>query len=178
MHIIKQNRFLQILCCSVLLTAFVACKVSYSFSGASISPDVKTVYIEYFPNRARVINPTLSQTVTESMKDKFVNETSLTLDSEEGDLEISGEITGYVIKPLSIQQSTEGRDFASANRLTITMKVKFVNNQDHDQDYNSSFSAYYDWDSALSLAEIENDAVDEIVEQLIEDVFNKSVANW
>jgi hypothetical protein len=160
------------------MIAFTACKISYSFSGASISPDVKTVYIEYFPNRSRVINPTLSQTVTEGMKDKFVNETSLTLDSEEGDLELSGEITGYEIRPLSFQQSTEGRDFASANRLTITMKVKFTNNKDHDQDYNSSFSAYFDWDSSLDFASVEDAAVTEIVEQIVEDVFNRSVANW
>lgn len=166
------------MCCIVILTAFASCKITYSFSGASISPDVETVFIEYFPNRARVVNPTLSQTLTEGMKDKFVNETSLTLDRDEGDLEISGEITRYEIRPLSIQQSTEGRDFASQNRLTITIKVKFANNQDHEQDYNSTFSAYYDWDSSLSLNSVENEAIEAIVEQLVEDVFNKSVANW
>jgi len=178
MKLIKPNKNLIIICCFALSVAFTACKISYSFTGASISPDVKTVMIEYFPNRARVINPTLSQTLTEGMKDKFVNETSLILDSDEGDLELSGEITGYDIRPISIQQSTEGRDFASANRLTVTIKVKFINNQDHDQDYNTTFSAYYDWDSTLSLSEVENDAVDAIVQQLVEDVFNRSVANW
>jgi len=155
-----------------------ACKIGYSFTGASISPDVKSVSVDYFTNRARVVNPMLSQTFTEKMKDKFVNETGLTMERDQGDLEFSGEITGYEVRPLSIQQSDQGRDFASMNRLTVTVKVIFTNNKEHDQDFNTSFSAYYDWESTRSLNEVENDAVDVIVEQLVDDIFNKSVANW
>ena len=172
-------RLLVIFSCILVLSVIVnACKIGYSFTGASISPDVKSVFIDFFTNRARVVNPMLSQTFTEKMKDKFVNETGLTMEREQGDLEFSGEITGYEVRPLSIQQSDQGRDFASMNRLTVTVKVVFTNNKDHEQDFNTSFSAYYDWESSRSLNEIENDAVDVIVEQLIEDIFNKSVANW
>lgn len=163
---------------ALMVIIITACKINYSFTGASISPDVKSVMVEYFRNRARVINPTLSQTFTEALKDKFVNESGLQLNRDEGDLEFSGEITGYDVRPLSIQQSPDGRDFASMNRLTTTVKVVFVNNKDHDQDFNTSFSAYYDWESTKSLNEVENDAVDAIVEKLVEDIFNKSVANW
>jgi len=155
-----------------------ACKIGYSFTGASISPAVKTVFIDYFANRARVVNPNLSQTFTEKMKDKFVNETGLSMAKDQGDLEFSGEITGYEVRPLSIQQSEQGKDFASLNRLTVTVKVVFTNNKNHDNDFNTSFSAYFDWDSSRSLTEVENTAVDTIVEQLIDDIFNKSVANW
>ena len=163
----------------LVLTIIVnACKIGYSFTGASISPEVKTVFIDFFTNRARVVNPMLSQTFTEAMKDKFVNETGLSMEREQGDLEFSGEITGYEVRPLSIQQSEQGRDFASMNRLTVTVKVAFTNNKDHTQDFNTSFSAYYDWESTRSLNEVESSAVDVIVEQLVEDIFNKSVANW
>ncbi len=172
-------RFFIIISCVLAISVIVsACKIGYSFTGASISPDVKSVFIDFFTNRARVVNPMLSQTFTEKMKDKFVNETGLTMEREQGDLEFSGEITGYEVRPLSIQQSDQGRDFASMNRLTVTVKVVFTNNKDHEQDFNTSFSAYYDWESSRSLNEVENDAVDVIVEQLIEDIFNKSVANW
>ena len=162
----------------VLTVIVTACKIGYSFTGASISPEVKTVFIDFFTNRARVVNPMLSQTFTEAMKDKFVNETGLSMEREQGDLEFSGEITGYEVRPLSIQQSEQGRDFASMNRLTVTVKVVFTNNKDHEQDFNTSFSAYYDWESTRSLNEVESSAVDVIVEQLVEDIFNKSVANW
>ena len=164
----------------ILVLAIIvnACKIGYSFTGASISPAVKTVFVDFFTNRARVVNPMLSQTFTEAMKDKFVNETGLSMEREQGDLEFSGEITGYDVRPLSIQQSEQGRDFASMNRLTVTVKVVFTNNKDHTQDFNTTFSAYYDWESTRSLNEVESAAVDVIVEQLIEDIFNKSVANW
>ena len=161
----------------LLFTAF-GCQIKYTMSGASISPEVKTVFIDFFRNRSKVVNPTLSQSFTEAMKDKFVNETSLTLNTDQGDLEFSGEITGYDIRPLSIQKSETGRDFASMNRLTITVKVIFVNNKDHDQDFNTTFSAYYDWDSSKSINQVENEAVQVINTQLIDDIFNKSVANW
>jgi len=82
------------------------------------------------------------------------------------------------VRPLSVQQSEQGRDFASMNRLTVTVKVVFTNNKDHTQDFNTTFSAYYDWESTRSLNEVESDAVDVIVEQLVDDIFNKSVANW
>ncbi|HEY3389243.1 MAG TPA: LptE family protein [Prolixibacteraceae bacterium] len=167
--------FAGILVLSVIVTA---CKIGYSFTGASISPAVKTVFIDYFTNRARVVNPMLSQTFTEAMKDKFVNETGLSMEREQGDLEFSGEITGYDVRPLSIQQSEQGRDFASMNRLTVTVKVVFTNNKDHEQDFNTTFSAYFDWESTRSLNEVESSAVEVIVEQLVEDIFNKSVANW
>jgi len=162
----------------VMVVIVNACKINYSFTGASISPAVKTVYIDFFTNRARVVNPMLSQTFTEAMKDKFVNETGLSMEREQGDLEFSGEITGYEVRPLSVQQSDQGRDFASMNRLTVTVKVVFTNNKDHEQDFNTTFSAYYDWESTRSLNEVESAAVDVIVEQLIDDIFNKSVANW
>ena len=161
-----------------LSVVIYSCKMSYSFTGASISPAVKTVFIDYFPNRARVVNPTVSQTLSEAMKDKFVNETGLSLERDQGDLEFSGEITGYDVRPLSIQQSDKGQDFASMNRLTVTIKVIFTNNKDHEQDFNSTFSAYYDWESTQSLNSVESSAVEVIVTQLVEDVFNKSVANW
>jgi len=169
---------LQLTLTLMILLLSSGCKISYKLSGASISPEVKSVFIEYFRNRSKVINPTLSQSFTEAMKDKFVNETGLTLNTEQGDLEFSGEITGYDVRPLSVQKSDTGRDFASMNRLTITVKVIFVNNKDHDQDFNTSFSAYFDWDSSKPVSQIENEAVKVITEQLIEDIFNKSVANW
>ena len=165
----------------ILILAVVvnACRFpKYNFTGGSIPAGVKTVFVDFFTNRARVVNPTLSQTFTEAMKDKFVNESGLSMEREQGDLEFSGQITGYEVRPLSIQQSEQGRDFASMNRLTVTVKVVFTNNKDHEQDFNTSFSAYYDWESTRSLNEVESSAVEVIVKQLVDDIFTKSVANW
>lgn len=163
----------------MIVAGIYSCKINYTFTGASIDyTKVKSVYIDLFNNRARVINPTLSQTFTEKMKDKFVSQTSLTLNRDQGDLEFSGDITGYDVRPQSVQTSQQGRDFASMNRLTVTVRVNFTNNKDHTQDFKNNFSAYYDWDSTQALSSVENDAVNTICDQLVEDIFNKSVANW
>lgn len=162
----------------IILAAVYSCKVNYSFTGASIAPSVKTVYIDLFNNRARVVNPNLSNVFTEKLKDKFVSQTSLSLRQDQGDLEFTGVITGYDVRPQSIQTGQQGRDFASMNRLTVTVHVKFTNNKDHEQDFNSDFSAYFDWESTRALAEVESDAINVITDQLVEDIFNKSVAQW
>ncbi len=178
MKIHRKYILIQLFTAIFLLLATSGCKITYTMSGAIISPDVKTVFVDYFRNRSKVINPTLSQSFTEALKDKFVNETSLSINKDQGDLEFSGEITGYDVRPLSIQKSESGRDFASMNRLTITVKVIFVNNKNHDQDFNTTFSAYYDWDSSKAINQVENEAVLVINTQLIDDIFNKSVSNW
>lgn len=176
-HQIISGKFHLLLILFALLLSS-GCKINYSLSGASISPEVKTVFVDYFRNRSKVINPTLSQTFTEAMKDKFVNETGLSLNTDQGDLEFSGEINGYDVRPLSVQKSESGMDYAAMNRLTITVKIIFVNNKDHDQDFNTTFSAYFDWDSSKTINQVESEAVQVITQQLVDDIFNRSVANW
>lgn len=154
------------------------CTMKYSFTGASIGADVKTVKIDYIINRAKVVNPTLSQTVTEELKNKFSRELGLTISNESADLEFSGQITGYTTAPKAIKQSDDGKDYASQNRFTLTVRVKFVNNTDHEQDFDSSFSAYVDYDSTQDFNSVEDTLVDQALEQVLDDIFNKSVANW
>ncbi|MDP2890382.1 MAG: LptE family protein [Bacteroidota bacterium] len=164
-----------ILLTAVFVTAiFTACKVSYSFTGASIAPNVKTFSVYYFPNRARLVNPNLSQQFTDGLQEKLIKQTSLNQISESGDLEFSGQITDYDVKPMNIGEG----DLAAQNRLTITIKVKFVNNKDHEQDWDKSFTAYEDFDSNQSLSAIEDGLVPEIIKKLTDDIFNASIANW
>jgi hypothetical protein len=153
---------------------FTACKIAYSFTGASIAPTVKTFSVNYFPNRAKLVNPNLSQTFTDGLQEKLIRQTSLSQITDNGDLEFSGQITEYDVRPMNIQQG----DIAAQNRLTVGLKVKYVNNKDHAQDWEKSFSAFADFDSNSSLSSVENDLVTEIVKQLTDDVFNASIANW
>lgn len=156
---------------SVVITA---CKVSYSFTGASIAPSVKTFTVDFFPNRARLVNPNLSQQFTEGLQDKLIKQTSLNQIQESGDLEFSGQITDYEVRPMNIQEG----DLAAQNRLTVTVKVKYTNNKDHEQDWEKTFTAYEDFDSNNSLNTVEESLVPEIIKKLTDDVFNASIANW
>ena len=160
-----------ILLCSGMLWA---CSVNYSFTGTSIAPEIKTFSVEYFPNKSQLVNPNLSELFTEALKDKFLNQTKLELVREGGDLEFSGMITGYQVKPMAI---TAG-EVAATNRLSVVVKVKFVNNMDHDLDFNKDFEAYSDFSSNSLLSDVEDELIELIIEDLTEDIFNKSAANW
>jgi hypothetical protein len=175
-----KNRSLTFIVILVVLATviFSACSLpKYSFSGASIAPNVKTFSVYYFPNRAKLVNPNLSLQLTqgpEGLENKLIKQTSLNQISENGDLEYSGQITRYDVAPINISQG----DVAKQNRLTIDVKVKFTNNKDHEQDWEKSFSAYEDFDSNRSLSDVEDALVTEIIKKLTDDIFNASVANW
>ncbi|MFH1320962.1 MAG: LptE family protein [Bacteroidota bacterium] len=160
----------------IILTVFLlnACKINYSFTGASISQEVKTVSIQYFPNNAPLVQPTLSQALTEALKDKFLSETNLTLLENFGDINFEGSITGYSVRPIAIQAN----ETAAQNRLTITINVKFTNTKDEKQNYETNFTRYADYLSSKNLSEVEEEKIKEIDDQLVEDIFNKAMVNW
>jgi hypothetical protein len=157
----------------LLLLLLAGCR-NYSFTGASVAPEVKTVSVAFFPNRASLVNPSLSQQFTEKLRDKFVGETNLTLVQQGGDLSFEGAIVDYRTQPAAIQ----GNDQAALNRLTITVNVKFANAKEPKNDFDQNFSRYVEYNAQLSLASVEQSLVDEINKQLVDDVFNKAVINW
>jgi hypothetical protein len=146
----------------------------YSFTQSYLSPDVKTVSIEYFPNMALLVVPTLSNTFTEALKDMFTRQTRLTQVDSDGHLHFSGEITDYRIMPTAITSE----EVASQNRLTITVKVRYVNQMDDKQSFDKSFSAYADYPGSASIEQYQSELIDEIVKTLTENIFNASVGNW
>jgi hypothetical protein len=151
-----------------------SCRMSYSFTGASISPDVKTVCIRNFPNKAPLVVATLSRDFTVALQDYFTSHTNLTLVGDNGDLNLEGSITGYAIQPAGIQ----GDETAGLTRMTITVNVKFTNQTNPKQNWENSFSRYKDFSSAQSLSSVQDVLITEINSQLVEDIFNKAVVNW
>ena len=150
------------------------CTVRYSFSGASISPEVKTVSSARFPNNALLVAPILSSTLTDALQDKFSRQTKLTLVPEGGDLSFEGEITNYTSTPAAIT----GNETAALNNLTITVRVRFTNAIDPSQNYDKTFSSFSTYPSSTLLQEAETSLIPEIVDQLVEDIFNAAVSNW
>ena len=146
-----------------------------SLSGTDISPDEKTVAVQYFQTQASLAKPTLSATFTEALKDIFLTRTKLELVQRNADLNFEGAITGYNVAPVAIQAGT---DQAQLNRLTITVSVKYVNAKNNKKNFESSFSRYADFSSSQSLSSVEDDLIREINEQLVQDIFNRAVINW
>jgi hypothetical protein len=157
-----------------ILLFITACKVNYSFTGASISPEVKTMTIANFPNKALTVVPTLSRDFTEGLRDYFTSNTNLSLVERGGDLTIEGSITGYTILPVAIQ----GNETAGLNRMTISVAVKFTNRTNEKQNFETTFSRFQDYNSSQALNTVQGPLIEIIIKQLSEDIFNKSVVNW
>lgn len=158
----------------VVIAAFAGCKISYSFSGASISPAVKTISIQYFQNRASLVQPGLSQYITDALIDKCKAQTNLGLVNGMGDVNFEGEIKDYNTRPLTVAADAQ----AATNRFTITVKVKFTNSVEPDLSFEQEFSRYEDYPSEQDLSAVEKSLSDKIVELLVEDIFNKAFVNW
>ncbi len=163
-----------ILAMAGLVLTIPSCKVSYSFSGVNISPEITTYSVDYFPNRAAIVQAQLSQLFTDALMDKIQNNTSLNLSTDGGDVQFSGEITRYETRPTAITS----QETAARNRLTIAVRVKYTNLVEPELDYDTSFSRFEDYDASQNLTDVENELIDLIVENLIEDIFNRAFVSW
>jgi hypothetical protein len=156
-----------------VMFATFSCGV-YSFTGASIPPEAKTVSIQYFPNQALLVEPTLSPIFTDVLRDKFTSQTNLEMVERNGDLAMEGVITDYKTTPVAIQ----GDQTSALNRLTITIEVRFSNKYEPDKDFDTKFTQFIDYPSKSDYNGVKSDLIDELSEMLADDIFNKAVINW
>ena len=146
----------------------------YSFTGGSTG-DAETIQVDFFPNNAPLVEPSVSQKFTQALQDLFLRQTNLKLTDSGGDLHFEGEIIDYKIIPI-----TATADQAAAqNRLSVTVRVRFYNRLIEDDNFEKNFSFFYDYDANTQLTGgILEDALDEIFERITQDIFNASVAKW
>ena len=157
----------------ILVLLIQGCGI-YSFTGTSIQPDVKTVTINYFEYTALKVNPSLSNELTEALKERFRKMTRLEQVDMDGDLEITGTVVGYDVRATAITAD----EVAAQSRLTVSVKIDFQNRLYPEDDFSKNFSAYADYDSTNALDAVEATLCEEIIDKLIEDIFNATVANW
>ncbi|UXP31802.1 LPS assembly lipoprotein LptE [Reichenbachiella agarivorans] len=171
---------------SSLLIILLACCMStscgvYSFTGASISADVKTISIPTFYNNAPLGPSNMSITFTEQIRDYFIQNTNLRLVDSDGDLQLEGAVTNYTLSPVAVTAAQEENsiDLTSLTRLTIYVNASYVNIKDDTYDFDKTFSFFIDFDQDReNLSSNEEQFVEEIFDQIILDIFNSSVANW
>jgi hypothetical protein len=147
----------------------------YSFTGASISPDIKTISVETFVDNSGG-PPTLSQVFSEKLREYYQRNTNLGLIRNEGDLQVDGTIVGYTLAPIAPQAGA--LETAALNRLTISIKARFVNTRAETQNFESTFSHYEDFPENQSLSQVEQNLIELISNRIVIDIFNRSVANW
>ncbi|NCT10209.1 MAG: LptE family protein [Flavobacteriia bacterium] len=157
----------------IISLVIVACG-AYSFTGGNTG-DAKTIQIDFFPNQAPLVEPALTQRFTNDLQDLFTRQTNLTLTNSNGDLFFSGEITDFRVTPMS----GTSNQTAAQNRLTVSVNVRFVNKLVEKDNFEKTFSFYADYDANAQLTgSILQNALDEIVERITQDIFNASVAKW
>jgi hypothetical protein len=166
-----------IFCFAPFLMALSGCSVKYSTSGASVNEAVKTASVQYFINKAPLGNPKLAQLLTEKLKDKILSQTSLKIVNGVGDVNLEGSISDYGTKPMAVQGGNTAT--AALNRLEVRVRMKYNNTKDGQYDYDTEFSRYKDYDSNMSVNAAEDQYLEkEIVDKLVEDIFNKAFVNW
>ncbi|RTL56361.1 MAG: hypothetical protein EKK37_17995 [Sphingobacteriales bacterium] len=164
--------------CSLLLIAllFPSC---YSFKDVSIAPDIKTVKVNYIENKARLVNPQLSQKLTDKVRQKIVGQTRLSqTNSDEADYDLSGYISDYSVSTSGISTGSDGRGQASINRLNVTVHLIFKNRKDETKNFETDLTRNIDFPATQSLAQAESGITDELVKNLADEIFNRIFSNW
>ena len=159
----------------VILLVLFGCKnVQYNFNGADIPVDAKTYSVELFEVRAPLANPIAGQTLTETVRDLLQAQTPLRYLPFEGDLQYTGSITGYDVQPVAIQ----GNETAALNRLTVKLKVDYINTVDEKKNKEFTVTRFADYDSSQDLSAVESELLQTISDQLAQDVFDRTLGDW
>ncbi|WP_297060395.1 LptE family protein [uncultured Duncaniella sp.] len=159
----------------VCLLAAAGCTISYKLNGAAIDYNVyKTIYVSQFPIRAALVYPPLQQTFENELLDYISRNTRLRTVESGGDLQLEGEITGYSLSPQAVTEDA----YASKTRLTIQVRVKYIDNKQEGKDIDQTFSAYRDFDSSEMLTDVQDELCSQISKELVDLIFNATLGNW
>jgi hypothetical protein len=171
----KTGNLIKLIIIAMVIFTVQGCGVKYSLSGGTIPENMKTYSVEIFENISPFVSPTLSQTFTEGLKERIRTQSRLSQINQDGDAMFSGVITNYAITPAAVEAGT---DMAALNRLSITVKVKYVNRKDEtgESDFEENFIQFKEFRGEISSQE--NQLNTEIVKMLTEDVFNRAFNNW
>lgn len=157
------------------LFVLIACQLScYSFKGISIPEAVDTFYLAELTKRAPNAPADIGQTFSEFFKQKLLNETKLTFDDVNSDVDFVGEVTRYDVSSVAPQPG----ETTAFNRLTIAIRMDYISNLDEEDNWQSSFSFYSDYSRDDNLLDIQDELIQTIFTQIGEDIFNKAFTNW
>lgn len=166
--------YLYIIGIILVMGTTAACSVSYKFNGANIDyTKTKTIQLADFPIRSSYVGP-MGPMFNNELKDKFASNTQLRQVSRNGDLKIEGEITQYSQRNKSV--SAEG--YSAQTELSITVNVRFTNTKNHNEDFERQFTSAKTYDTTQSLASVQEELVTQMVKDLVDQIFNATVANW
>jgi len=159
----------------MLSLLLMGCTISYKFNGASINYDIiKTISLESFPNRAVYQWGPMESMFNNALSDIYANQTKLQQVARGGDLSLSGEITSYD----QVNKSISSDGYSSMMQLKMTVNVRFENTKNHSEDFERQFSASREFDASQQLNDVQEELVNQMIDEIVEQIFNATVANW
>lgn len=166
----------KIIICLILALSFTSCSVSYKFNGASVDyTKIKSIDIRDFTNQATRVYPPLTQVLNERLRDTFTRNTKLNvLNNKPADLELEGEVTRYDLTPMAVQADA----LAGQTRLTLAVRIRYINNVNPSEDKEETFSSYQDFNSDRLLDDVQDQLIDVMVKDIVNQIFNATLSNW
>lgn len=160
---------------AVVALLLVSCSVSYKFNGASINYDLtKTIQFSDFPIRSSYVWMPMHAMFNNQLQDTYMRQTKLRQVKRNGDLQLSGEIVEYS----QINKGVSANGYSSQTQLKMTVNVRFVNNKKHTDDFEQRFSATAEYDSSQQLTSVQEELVQQMIEDIVDQIYNATVANW
>lgn len=171
----KKNKTIELFCVVVTILTLIACKVEYSFNGASIDYNkVKTVSLSKFPIRSAYVWAPMEGMFYNSLSDAYAKKTKLKVEKKNGDMQLTGEITEYS----QTNKAVSADGYSAQTQLKMTVNVRFVNTTKHQDDFEKSFSATTTYDSKQQLSSVQEELVQEMINDIVDQIYNATVANW
>ena len=159
----------------VLAVVLPSCSISYKFNGANINyQTTHSISVADFPNNAAMVNPALSNALSEGIRDLYSRQTRLEVLRKGGDLELEGEIVGYEIS----QGAIAADSYATESKLTIRVQVHFTNNINPEESFDKTYSTYQTFDASRLLTDVQDELCDIMIKEIAENIYNDTVARW
>lgn len=160
---------------ALMLLPLGACHVNVTLNGAAIDYNVyHTIHVSNFPIRAALVYPPLQQMFENELLNYITRNTRLQTVDGASDLQLEGEITGYSLSPQAVTEDA----YASKTRLTIQVRIKYLDNKQQGKDIDQTFSAYQDFDSSQMLTDVQDQLCQAICKELVQLIFNATLGNW
>lgn len=147
----------------------------YTLSGVSIDPNIyKSYYVDLFVNNADNAPPTIAQEASEALKEKIRTDSRLVLNDTEPDIEFKGKVVDYAVTFEAPQPGEQ----AAINRLRIILAVDYIDYKDEKKNWKQNFQFFFDYPTSVDLSSIQAQAHQVILDQIMEDIFNKTFTDW
>ena len=165
----------------LLLTTVLLFTGCYTFRGISIPEGVDTASLPLYLDNAIGAPPTLHIEMTEALRDKVRDEARLTIVENNADIQLTGTLVDFRVSAEAARPGNETSAIAALNRLTVVIAIEYENLQDQtgEDTWKQNFTHFFDFDANTTLASIQDEALEEIIDNINEKVFNKAFAeDW